>query len=98
MKRFLLILGLIICGLSLARADMPTGQLHVTAQNLTATTIIKQGCWGLTLITNSSFTGSLNGGTLPVSSVIVVPVPAGGKLTDTTLTVTAGSVTTLEVR
>jgi hypothetical protein len=84
--------------LSPVKAD-ERNQVHLTIVNHTASGYVKQGCVGLTFITSAGFSGTLAGTFSPAASTTYsIPVPSGSVMGDVYYTVSAGTLTSIEVR
>jgi hypothetical protein len=93
-------IALLICLLifSTAKGD-ERNQVHLTIVNHTASGYVKQGCVGLTFVTSAGFTGTLAGSFAPASSTTYpIPIPSGATMGDVYYTVSAGTLTSIEVR
>jgi hypothetical protein len=97
MKRFLIVI-LAVFLIGTVSAD-ERNQVHLTIVNHTTSGYIKQGCVGLTLITSAGFSGTLAGTFTPAASTTyTIPIPNGSTMGDVYYTVSAGTLTSIEVR
>lgn len=98
MKRLLAVIAVIFLIGGSVRAD-ERNQVHLTIVNHTTSGYVKQGCVGLTFITSAGFTGTLAGSFAPAASTTYpIPISSGSVMGDVYYTISAGTLTSIEVR
>jgi hypothetical protein len=97
MKRFLISVVCLFILLMPAMAQQ-YGTRTLSIVGHTTSGFVKGGCFGLTFISSSGFTGTVAGYTLAASTTLAIPIPAQSTLGDTYYTVTAGTLYSLEIR